>query len=194
MRENLDLKLWPRNKYICGIDEAGRGPIAGPVVAACVVLPPYFFHPAIDDSKKLSPGKRQSLFDLIIRNALAYSFGYANHRTIDRINIYQATIRAMQKAISNLSLKPDLVITDAVFIPDLPFPQKNIIKGDEKSISIAAASILAKVRRDEIMMRFHKAYPQYNFDQHKGYPTKKHRLALARYGPCLIHRKTFKLI
>ena len=194
MKENLDLKLWQSNKYICGVDEVGRGTLAGPVVAASVILPPFFYHAEIDDSKALTPAKRRELFAMIIENALAYSFGLINHHRIDQVNILQATIAAMRKAITGLGKKPDLVMTDAVRIPDLPYPQENIIKGDRRSISIAAASILAKVRRDKIMLNFHKIYPEYGFDQHKGYATRKHREAISSYGPCLIHRKSFKLL
>lgn len=194
MKQNLDLNLWPNSKYLCGVDEVGRGTLAGPVVAASVILPPFFYHSQIEDSKKLSPKKRVELFHLIVEVALAYGFGLVNHRAIDRINIYQATIKAMRKAVLSLRVKPTLVITDAVFVTELPFHQENFIKGDEKSLSIAAASILAKVRRDEIMVRFHKIYPEYSFDEHKGYATRKHRIAISTYGPCPIHRRSFKLI
>lgn len=194
MKENLDLKRWQTNRYICGVDEVGRGTLAGPVVAASVILPPFFYDAAIDDSKVLTPAKRRELFTLIVENALAYSFGLVNHRRIDQVNILQATITAMRKAVLGLAREPDLVMTDAVWIPNLPYPQENIIKGDERSISIAAASILAKVRRDRIMVNFHKVYPEYSFDKHKGYATRKHRDAISCYGPCPIHRKSFKLL
>ncbi len=194
MKKNLDWTLWQQNNYICGVDEAGRGTLAGPVVAASVILPPFFYHPEIKDSKCLSTSKRQQLYEVIVENALTYGFGFVNHRIIDKVNILQATIIAMRKAIMRLTVEPNLVITDAVFLPDLPYLQKNIIKGDQKSLTIAAASILAKVRRDEIMLRFNKHYPNYNFDQHKGYATKKHRVAIVNYGPCSIHRRSFKLI
>lgn len=194
MKENLDLKRWQTNRYICGVDEVGRGTLAGPVVAASVILPPFFYDAAIDDSKVLTPAKRRELFTLIVENALAYSFGLVNHQRIDQVNILQATITAMRKAVLGLAREPDLVMTDAVWIPNLPYPQENIIKGDERSISIAAASILAKVRRDRIMVNFHKVYPEYSFDKHKGYATRKHRDAISCYGPCPIHRKSFKLL
>jgi ribonuclease HII len=164
------------------------------VVAAGVILPPNFHHPEIDDSKALNPAKRLKLYSVIVDNAVAYSFGFVNHRWIDEINVLQATILAMRKAVMSLATRPELVVTDAVHIPELPYPQENVVGGDRRSISVAAASILAKVRRDRVMVNFHRIYPQYNFEVHKGYATRKHRAAILQYGPCPIHRKTFKLI
>jgi ribonuclease HII len=186
--------LWRRFKLLAGVDEAGRGPIAGPVVAAAVILPKDFFDPEIDDSKKLSPGKRERLYPIITKNAVSFAFGIIDHDTIDKINILKATKLAMLQAIMDLNPKPEIVLIDALRIEHLPFNQIPIKKGDTLSISIAAASILAKVRRDTIMCEYHKKYPQYQFFKHKGYPTKLHRLCVKEYGPCPIHRKTFHLL
>lgn len=182
---------------VIGVDEAGRGPLAGPVVAAAVLLKKYNFSNRIDDSKKLSPAKRRDAFFEIKSNSF-YAIAAVNHKQIDRINILQATILAMQKAISALArqlspaeLKRVFIIIDGNMRFRLGLPYQSIIKGDAKSISIAASSILAKVHRDALMGKYHKVYPEYGFDRHKGYPTAEHRMILRRIGPSAIHRKSF---
>jgi len=190
----LDKKLWKKHSHLAGVDEAGRGPLAGPVVAAAVILERNFYNSEIDDSKKLSPAKREKLYVLITNIALSYSFGIVEPEIIDEINILNATKRAMRQAINGLKILPNLVLIDAVTITDLPFRQISIIKGDTLSLSIAAASILAKVKRDTIMQKYHKIYPMYQFNKHKGYPTKLHRQCIKEHGPCPIHRKTFRLL
>lgn len=170
-------------KLIAGCDEAGRGPLAGPVVCAAVILPNGYSNPLINDSKKLSVKKREALFDIVIKDALAYSIISIEPEEIDRINIYEASRLGMYKAILNLNIKPDFVLTDAMPIPQLDIPHAPIIKGDAKSINIAAASILAKVTRDRIMKEIDAKYPEYQFSRHKGYPTKLHIELLNRYGP-----------
>ncbi len=191
-----DKSLWRKHNYIAGCDEAGRGPLAGPVVAAAVILPRNFEDPQIDDSKKLTAAQRDRLFKIIIQAAVSYAFGIVDHETIDRINILNATKKAMHQAVMGLSMVPEVVLVDAVKIPDLPawYKQMSLIKGDTLSISIAAASILAKVRRDAIMREYHEKYPHYHFDRHKGYPTRLHRLCIQKHGPCPIHRMTFRLL
>lgn len=194
MKALLDKKLWKKHSHLAGVDEAGRGPLAGPVVAAAVILERNFYDSEIDDSKKLLPAKREKLYALITNIALSYSFGIVESEIIDEINILNATKRAMRQAIDGLKIFPNLVLIDAVTITDLPFRQISIIKGDTLSLSIAAASILAKVKRDTIMQKYHKLYPMYQFNKHKGYPTKLHRQCIKEYGPCPIHRKTFRLL
>lgn len=194
MKPLPEQSLWKRFNLLAGVDEAGRGPLAGPVVASAVILPKDFFHPEIDDSKKLSPVKRQKLYQIITKNAISFSFGIVDHETIDKINILEATKLAMYQAIDGLNPKPEIVLTDALSLEKLPFRQIPLIKGDTLSLSIAAASILAKVKRDAIMCDYHKQYPQYQFHKHKGYPTKLHRLCVKKYGPCPIHRKSFQLL
>jgi ribonuclease HII len=184
-------------KIIAGVDEAGRGPLAGPVVSAAVILPHDFACIGINDSKKLSEKKRNALFPIIREKAIAASTGIASHNEIDQINILQASLLSMKRAVENLSNPPDFILPDFLLI-DGKFPinmdidQAALIKGDSRSISIAAASIIAKVTRDAIMKTLHKTYPQYNFIQHKGYPTKAHKEAILKHGPCPIHRRTFK--
>lgn len=178
-------------QYIAGIDEAGRGPLAGPVVSAAVILPACFNCPGVTDSKKLSEKKRDALFPVINAQALAVGIGMADHQEIDRINILQASLLSMKRAVQNLTLVPDYLLIDGKFTIDMDLPQEAIVKGDSKSISIAAASIVAKVTRDRFMADLHTRYPQYNFIQHKGYPTKAHKQAIIEYGPCPVHRKTF---
>jgi len=178
-------------KAICGVDEAGRGPLAGPVFAAAVILPFGLDINGLDDSKKLSEKKREKLFDEIIDHALAYGIASADHEEIDRLNILNATFVAMNRAIANLSVKPDLALIDGNRNNGISFRSKCIIGGDGKSASIAAASILAKVSRDRVMARMAKEYPQYGFEKHKGYGTKLHFENLCQHGPCQIHRKTF---
>jgi ribonuclease HII len=189
-----DKRLWKKHKLIAGVDEAGRGPLAGPVVAAAVILPKGFVHPEIDDSKKLSPKKRNRLYEVITGSAVAYSFGVVDARVIDDINILEATKSAMSTAVFTLNPTPEFVLIDALRIEALPYQQFALTKGDTLSISIAAASILAKVHRDSIMCDYHKTYPQYQFDKHKGYPTKLHRTCIRKFGSCPIHRKSFHLL
>lgn len=178
-------------RYIAGIDEVGRGPLAGPVVAAAVILPKKFNILGVDDSKKLTEKKRDALYDVIIKHAIAYSIGVVDNYIIDEINILEATKLAMKKAIEGLETKPEYILIDALTLKDVPIPQRGIIKGDSISVSIAAASIIAKVTRDRMMVEFHDRFPQYAFDQNKGYGTKAHYEGIQCYGPCLIHRQTF---
>ena len=177
--------------YICGIDEAGRGPLAGPVVAAAAVLPKDCQIFYLNDSKKLSEKKRDLLFDEIKEKAVAYGIGIVSPQVIDEINILQATYEAMRQAISQLNVIPEILLNDAVTIPGVDIIQVPIVKGDAKSVSIAAASILAKVTRDRMMMEYDQIYPEYGFAKHKGYGTAAHIAALKEYGPCPIHRRTF---
>lgn len=176
---------------ICGVDEAGRGPLAGPVCAAAVILPPHADIPGLNDSKKLSDKRRRELFPIIKEQAVAYGIGFADHSMIDEINILQATFYAMEQAISQLSVKPDLALIDGNRERDFGVPVQTVVHGDSLSASIAAASILAKVARDDLMLQMAQKYPQYGFEIHKGYGTKAHYAALEAYGPCPIHRMTF---
>jgi len=177
---------------IAGVDEAGRGPLAGPVVSAAVILPHNFSCNGINDSKKLSEKKRNTLFPFIMEKAIAVSTGIASHHEIDQINILQASLLSMKRAVETLSSPPDFLLIDGKFTLDMEMDQSAIVKGDSKSISIAAASIIAKVTRDAIMKELHELYPVYNFIQHKGYPTKAHKEAILNHGPCPVHRQTFK--
>ncbi len=181
----------PEAELICGIDEVGRGPFAGPVVAGAVILPKDCDILRINDSKKLSAKVREELYDEIREKAIACAVGHASPQRIDEINILQATYEAMREAIANLGVTPDLLLNDAVKIPEVQIPQVPIIKGDAKSISIGAASIYAKVTRDREMMEYALAYPQYGFDRNVGYGTAEHIQALKEYGPCPIHRRSF---
>lgn len=178
-------------QYICGIDEAGRGPLAGPVVAGAVILPKDSRILYINDSKKLSEKKREELFDVISQEAVSIGIGIISPERIDEINILQATYEAMRQAINKLTVKPDILLNDAVTIPDVTIPQVPIIKGDAKSLTIGAASIMAKVTRDRLMYEYDTAYPEYGFAKHKGYGTKQHTQAILAYGPCPIHRMSF---
>lgn len=193
MKALLDKNLWKKHKLIVGVDEAGRGPLAGPVVASAVLLPRNFYHPEIDDSKKIPIKKREFLYDHITANAVAYSFGIIDHTVIDDINILNATKKAMALAIAGINIEPELVLIDAVTLKELKYKQFSLIKGDTFSICIASASILAKVKRDQIMREYHKQFPVYGFNQHKGYPTKYHRAQIRKFGPCEIHRRSFRL-
>ena len=178
-------------QYICGIDEVGRGPLAGPVVAGAVILPkdePILY---LNDSKKLSEKKREALYDEIMEKALATGIGIVSPARIDEINILQATYEAMRQAIAKLKVRPDLLLNDAVTIPEVDIPQVPIIKGDAKSVSIAAASIIAKVTRDRLMMEYDEVLPGYDFASNKGYGTKAHIAGLKELGPSPIHRATF---
>lgn len=176
---------------ICGVDEAGRGPLAGPVCAAAVILPANVDIPGLNDSKKLSDKRRRELFPVIMEKAVAYGIGFADHTEIDEINILQATFLAMERAISNLSVKPELALIDGNREKDFGIPVKTVVHGDSLSASIAAASVLAKVTRDDLMLKMAEEYPQYGFEIHKGYGTKAHYQALANHGPSPIHRMTF---
>ena len=194
--ERLDRMMLYERKYadygiICGIDEAGRGPLAGPVCAAAVTLPKD--HPIlyVNDSKQLSPKKREELYDVIIRDAVSYGAALSSEKVIDEINILQATYRAMREAVKMLDPAPHLSLNDAVTIPGLTIRQVPIVKGDAKSASIAAASIIAKVTRDRLMIEYDRLYPEYGFAEHKGYGSQKHIEALKKYGPCPIHRESF---
>jgi len=179
-------------KNIAGIDEAGRGPLAGPVVSAAVILPVTFRNSEITDSKKLSPSKRQRLYDVIYTQAVSIGIGIVDPIEIDRINILQASLLSMAMAAENLDPRPDYLLIDGIFPISTDLPQQPIAKGDALSISIAAASIIAKVTRDRLMQKYHYYYPQFDFPKHKGYPTRAHREAIRKYGYCPIHRKSFK--
>lgn len=176
---------------IAGLDEAGRGPLAGAVVAAAVALPDGLLIPGLTDSKQVPEPERERLFEVIRSQAVCFGIGVADERTIDEVNILQATIIAMERALQGLSPRPDYLLLDAISLPRVPLPQKPLIKGDCRSHSIAAASILAKVTRDRMMRELHIQYPQYNFQKHKGYGTKEHLLLIREHGPCDAHRKTF---
>lgn len=178
-------------KHICGIDEVGRGPLAGPVCAAAVILPRDCEILYINDSKKLSEARRELLYDEIMEKAVAVGLGFASPEKIDEVNILQATYIAMRQAIAELAVAPDLLLNDAVTIPEVSVKQVPIIKGDAKSISIGAASIIAKVTRDRLMKEYDAIMPEYGFAQNKGYGTKEHIEALQKYGPSPIHRKSF---
>jgi len=178
---------------IAGIDEAGRGPLAGPVVAAAVILPTDYENPEIKDSKQLSPRKRERLYEIIKKDALSIGFGVVETPVIDDVNILQATMLAMREAISNLSITPDYLLIDGLHRIFVSIPQEAIVRGDSLSISVASASIIAKVSRDRIMEMYHRQFPQYNFLKNKGYGTEEHREAIKKYGHCKIHRKSFKV-
>lgn len=176
---------------ICGVDEAGAGPLAGRVYAAAVILPRGWDHPYLNDSKRVTPRRRELLYEAITQQALAWSVAWAEPEEIDAINILQARMLAMERAIQGLSMPPDLALIDGNRSQGITTPNQTVVKGDGKSASIAAASILAKVCRDRYMVEMDGVYPQYGFAQHKGYPTKLHYERLRQYGPCPIHRKTF---
>lgn len=178
-------------EYICGIDEVGRGPLAGPVVAGAVILPKDCDLLYLNDSKKLTENKREELYDKIMESAVSAAIGYGSPERIDEINILQADYEAMKEAIGKLSVKPTLLLNDAVTLPDMDIKQVPIIKGDAKSASIAAASIIAKVTRDRMMVEYAKIFPEYGFDSNKGYGSAAHIEALKKYGPCPIHRRSF---
>ena len=178
-------------KSVCGVDEAGRGPLAGPVCAAAVILPEGVIIDGVNDSKKLSEKKRESLFDVIREQALSYSIAYATVDEIEEINILNATMLAMCRAIDGLDIKADYAMIDGNKIPPIDIDTECIVKGDAKSMSIACASILAKVSRDRLLYKYAEEYPMYGFDKHKGYGTKVHREAILKYGPCPYHRKSF---
>ena len=177
--------------YLCGIDEVGRGPLAGPVVAGAVILPKDCDILYLNDSKQLSEKKREELYDVIMEKAVSVGLGFSSPERIDEINILQATYEAMREALSKLSVQPDVLLNDAVTIPGLPMKQVPIIKGDAKSVSIAAASIVAKVTRDRKMVEYDTVFPEYGFSSNKGYGAAAHIEALKKYGPCPIHRRSF---
>lgn len=198
--EEIDLykyekELWNNNiKLVAGVDEVGRGPLIGPVVTACVILPHDFKLEGLTDSKKLSEKKREQFYAYIMDHALSVSIGIKDNNIIDEVNIYEATKLAMYEAINNSTIKPEHVLIDAMKLEDLDIPSTSIIKGDAKSITIAAASVIAKVTRDRMMIELDKKYPMYGFKAHKGYPTKKHVEAIREYGLIDGYRKTFKPI
>lgn len=181
-------------RVIAGLDEAGRGPLAGPVVAAAVVLAPIKKMAGLDDSKKLSPEQREKIFSLILQQAAAVGIGVVDAREIDRLNILRASLKAMEQAVQNLPLSPDFLLIDGIHSLTLPLAQRAIPKGDQRCQSIAAASIVAKVTRDRLMLAYHDEYPQYNFARHKGYGTREHLQAIRQYGCCPLHRQSFKPI
>lgn len=198
----MSAKFWHRLAYECdlwqkgltlvaGVDEAGCGPLAGPVVAAAVVLRPGVRIAGVDDSKLLTPEEREVLYGVIQARAVAVGVGMVDAPTIDRVNILEATRRAMSFALNALGLEPELVLTDFVALDGLPCPQRNLVKGDQRSATVAAASIIAKVTRDRIMAEADREYPQYGFGRHKGYATQEHLAALSVHGPCPLHRRTF---
>lgn len=182
---------WQQGCQVAGVDEVGRGPLAGPVVAAAVVLDPRHLIEGIDDSKVLSPNKRNLLYELILENALAVGVGAVGPRTIERINILEASREAMRRALSYLRVTPDVVLSDAMSLASRRFHTVSLIHGDARSLSVGAASIVAKVVRDRYMQELHVQFPAYGFDQHKGYPTRQHREALQLYGACRAHRASF---
>jgi ribonuclease HII len=194
----MDLFSFDANYYdkgfrvFAGVDEAGRGPWAGPVVAAAVIFPPHISIPGINDSKKLSAKQREEFFYKIHETALAIGVGIVGHTEIDSSNILKATFKAMEEAILSLQIKPELVLIDgSLKVPAIKIEQESIIAGDQKSAAIAASSIIAKVTRDRLMVEFSQKYPQYGFENHKGYGSKEHQTALLNFGPCEIHRKSF---
>lgn len=177
---------------IAGLDEAGRGPLAGPVVASAVILPRRFQLNGLNDSKVLVESQRERLYDELTQRALTWAIGLGTEQEIDALNILQATRLAFLRAVTALSLTPDYLLIDAVQLPDIPIPQRAIVKGDSLSLTIAAASIIAKVTRDRLMNEYHDRFPQYQFHIHKGYPTPQHLRLLAQYGPCEGHRQSFR--
>jgi ribonuclease HII len=187
-------RMYYRQGYqrIAGLDEVGRGPLAGPVVASAVILPKEGIGEELFDSKKIPPKKREELYKIILSKALGVGIGMVGQEEIDLLNIFQATLKAMALAIENLPILPDFLLIDGLQSLRLSIPQKPIRKGDQLSNSIAAASIVAKVTRDRMMLEYHQKYPQYNFAKHKGYGTKEHRMAIERFGICELHRKTFR--
>lgn len=190
MDQPIEQNLWSQYPKILGMDEAGRGPLCGPVVVAGVIFPPDYFHPDINDSKKLSAKKREALFPIIQQSALAYWIVFVDEKTIDTINIYRATQQAMRLIATKA--KADLILTDAMPLTDFKDQTLSLVRGDQKAISIAAASILAKVARDHYMESLDRLYPQYGLKNHKGYPTKKHLEALNQYGVQPFYRRSFK--
>ncbi len=181
------------SRTIAGIDEAGRGPLAGPVIAAAVILPPGYEHPEITDSKKLSPRKRERLYEVIGQDAVSIGIGVVEAPVIDAMNILQATLAAMKDAVLELSPSPDYLLIDGLNRIDLAIPQETIVRGDSRSLSVASASIVAKVSRDRLMEMYHRQFPQYNFLRNKGYCTREHREAILKFGRSKIHRRSFRV-
>ncbi|MEW6089111.1 MAG: ribonuclease HII [bacterium] len=195
MKNNLfyEKLVWSKGcNFIAGVDEVGRGPLAGPVVACALILPKEFYLEEIDDSKKLSPRKREELFDIIKNKALTLGLGRVDENVVDRINVRQACFLAMKKAIKSLEIKPGCLLVDGEKIPQIGIPQIPVIRGDSLSFTISSASIIAKVTRDRLMDEYHKLWPEYNFINHKGYGTKEHLLSLKKHGPCPIHRRSYQ--
>ena len=190
---SLETELWASgHACVAGVDEAGRGPLAGPVTTAAVILPRDFEHAVLTDSKKLTPKVRERLYEELTGNEqILWASDQADEREIDRINILKATHASMARSVAKLSEEPNMVLIDGLEVPGFPFPQKGVVKGDSLSLSIAAASIIAKVERDRLMLKMSKTYPGYGFEQHKGYPTKMHLERLQELGPCPIHRQSF---
>jgi ribonuclease HII len=191
VKDNLDRELWQSSTFFCGVDEVGRGALAGPVVAAAVILPPHIEIDGADDSKKLTPLRRERLEPEIKRRSLAWAVAWAGHRFIEEHNIANATFHAMRLAVRRLQVRPELVLADGWAIPDIGLPCRGIIHGDSLSLSIACASIIAKVWRDRLMTRLSRRYPGYGLDRHKGYGTAAHLRALKELGASPIHRRTF---
>ena len=199
MKTEPEVDLWALERgwfaegveRICGVDEAGRGPLAGPVCAAAVILPPEENIPRLNDSKKLTPRVREELYDVITARAVCWGVAFATHEEIDSLNILQATFLAMERAMAQLDPAPQLALIDGNRSREFGLPVQTVVRGDSLSASIAAASILAKVTRDRYMLQMDELYPQYGFAVHKGYPTKRHYAALREYGPCPIHRRSF---
>lgn len=192
--DNLEVEhiLWQEGiRNIAGIDEAGRGPLAGPVVAAAVIFEPYYHIEGVTDSKKLSAKQREHFFEIITQNALSYGVGIVDNREIDRINIRRATFKAMRIAIGSLKINPQYLLIDGEELPDKIYPQEAIVKGDVRCFTIAAASIIAKVTRDRMLIEYDQQYPQYGFSRHKGYGTAFHREMIKKLGPCPLHRRSF---
>jgi len=188
----FERSAWRRGlTRIAGVDEAGRGPLAGPVVAAAVIIDPGAIVRGVDDSKRLDAEERGGLYEVIRARAVAWAVGIVDPATIDRINILEATRAAMAEALAALGIAPELVLTDFVEVRGVSCPQRNLVRGDQRSATVAAASIVAKVTRDRLMEAAHREYPQYGFDRHKGYATEEHRSALWRHGPCPLHRRSF---
>ncbi len=191
-RLEIEHLIWQQNlSYIAGVDEAGRGPLAGPVVAAAVIFPSYIYIPEVRDSKKLTEKQREEIYSILLNEALAHGIGIISPQEIDKINIHQATFKAMRKAIGSLSIQPDYIIYDGYELPEKFFRQEAIINGDDHSFTIAAASIIAKVTRDRLMIKYHQEFPRYGFNRHKGYGTAFHREAVRKFGPISLHRRTF---
>jgi ribonuclease HII len=190
---SLETELWASgHACVAGVDEAGRGPLAGPVTTAAVILPRDFEHAVLTDSKKLTPKVRERLYEELTGNEqILWASDQADEREIDRINILKATHASMARSVAKLSEEPDMVLIDGLEVPGFPFPQKGVVKGDSLSLSIAAASIIAKVERDRLMLKMAETYLGYGFEQHKGYPTKMHLERLQELGPCPIHRQSF---
>lgn len=192
MKSKHDYTLWNKGVTFCGVDEVGRGALAGPVVAAAVILPSFTYIAGIKDSKQLTPKARERFYSIIKGKALAIGIGSATHREIDRFNIRNASFLAMKRAIKALDYECDSALVDGFTIPKCEMPTKGIVKGDEKSISIACASIIAKVTRDRLMVIMHNQYPEYDFAENKGYPSPHHLKVLKKIGPSFLHRKSFQ--